>query len=94
LKHNAGGTAHVAIRHRQLAKDIGKAQVAARKAIRKAATAERRKLRAINRELGRQVKRDIAASNAKIAQEFESKIAHEFDSDTIAIAIGVTDARQ
>jgi len=93
LKHNSEGTAHVKIRHSQLAKDIKKAQVAARTALREATTAKRQELKRLNSELTRELQRDIAASGAKIAEDYAIAIAGEFDSQTIALAIAARDAR-
>src|ERR1700730_11324925 len=67
--------AHVKIRRRQIMRDIKREQIAVRKRLRKEATRLRRQLvTEKNRELSQELAVAIAASNAKIAQEFATKI--------------------
>jgi len=94
LKHSGGeGQAHIKIRRQQQAGEVHAAQVAARTALREATTAKRQELKRLNSELTRELQRDIAASDAKIAQDYAIAIAGEFDSQTIALAIAARDAR-
>ncbi len=93
LKHSDEGTAHVKIRRAQLKRDIEKAQVTARTALRKGTAIKRRELRRLNRELTTTLARDITVSDTGIRSRFESQIGQEFDTETIALAIAVGDAR-
>jgi len=79
---NGEAPAHFRIRRSQLAKEMKRAQIVARAEIREATTQERKKLKEMNREIGRQERRDITASDALIAQEFERKMEQEFDAGT------------
>ncbi len=95
LKNDGEGQAHIAIRRRQNSGVARKAQVSARKNLRKVATERRRELKrelkCQNRELTQSLARDIKTSDATILRAFETKIAQEFDREVIAIAIALHD---
>lgn len=92
LKHNDEGTAHVKIRLQQEAENVERAQVAARKKLRQAAKERRDELKRLNQELTRELEKDIAVGNARIAQSFETAMNLDFDNGRLALAIAATDA--
>lgn len=93
LKHSDEGTAHVKIRRQQLRQRIKREQIAARKALRNAATLKRGELRRLNREITRDLAREISESDRLIAQKHDIGVASDFDNNRIAIAIAASDSR-